>query len=98
MFHVERRTIMPTTYPGIPVLTDGPSGRQIIPLVDRDEDGARIELGYSLRWTPEDEGDNAHPDGVWDAYVCTQDGSADRLVANGVSRHASFEAIRTATR
>lgn len=83
-----------STYPGIPVLTDGPDGRQIIPLVERDKDGNKITLGYSLRWTPEDEGDDADPDGVWDAYVCTPDGKADRLVANGVSRHASFVAIK----
>jgi hypothetical protein len=77
----------------IPVLTDGPDGRQIIPYVERDESGNKIDIGYSLRWTSEDEGEDAHPDGIWDAYVCTPEGQADRLVANGVSRHASFVAI-----
>ncbi len=87
-----------TTYPGIPVLTDGPGGRQIIPLVKRDKHGSKITLGYSLRWTPEDEGDDAHPDGIWDAYVCTPEDAADTLIANGVSRHESFTAIRDAIR
>lgn len=83
---------MPTTYPGIPALTDGSTGRQIIPLVRKDSDGTKVDVGYLLRWTKEDEDEHADPDGVWDGYVCTDTG-ADRLVVNGASREGAAKAV-----
>lgn len=81
-----------TTYPGIPVLTDGPTGRQIIPLTRKDADGAKHDVGYLLRWSAADEAGHPDPDGVWDGYVCTDTG-ADRLVINGASREGAAKAV-----
>lgn len=88
---------MPTTYPGIPALTDGPSGRQIIPIIVKDADGTKTDVGYLLRWTPQDEADSADPDGVWDSYLCTATGP-DKLLANGDTREGAARVLEEALR
>lgn len=88
---------MPTTYPGIPVLTDGPGGRQIIPIVMKDGDGNKIDVAYLLRWTPQDELGTIDPDGVWDGYI-VRDSGPDELVVNGASRERAARLVRAALR